>query len=110
MEAAADTAGDVGQDVECIAEYAVSVEQDAVDGAAVVDAVAVDAAEVGAAAADAVANDAAGDVAVAAASLVYAAVKKILSATKVCIKKKYLLSHLPLSPQNNNQQRTFSFG
>ena len=61
MEAAADTAGDVGQDVECIAEYAVSVEQDAVDGAAVVDAVAVDAAEVGAAAADAVANDAAVD-------------------------------------------------
>ena len=58
-----------------------------------------DAAEVGAAAADAVSNDAAGDVAVAAASLVYAAVKKILSATKVCIKKKYLLSHLPLSPK-----------
>ena len=74
LEAAADIAGDVGEDAECIAEYAVSVEVDAVDGAAVVDAVAVDAAQVGAAATDTVANDADGDGAVAAASLVYAAV------------------------------------
>ena len=50
------------------------VAADAVDGAAVIDAVAVDVAEVGAAAADAVANDAAGGGAVAAASLVFSAV------------------------------------
>ena len=73
MEAAADTAGDVGEDVECIAECAVSVEADAADGAAVVDAVTVDAAEFGTAVADAVANDTAGDGAAAAASLDYAA-------------------------------------
>jgi hypothetical protein len=59
LEAAADTAVDVGEDVDCMAEYAVSVEVDAVDGAA---------------ATGAVANDAAGDGAVVAASLVYASV------------------------------------
>ena len=46
LEAAADTAGGVGEHVECIAECAVSIEAED----AVVDAVAVDAAEVGAAA------------------------------------------------------------
>lgn len=74
LEAVADTAGDVGEDVECIAERVVSVAADAVDGAAVIDAVAVDVAEVGAAAADTVANDAAEGGAVAAASLVFSAV------------------------------------
>lgn len=70
LEVVVDTAGDVGEDVECIAECAVLVEVDAVDGAAV----AVDVAEVGAVAADVVANDAAGDGAVVAASLAFSAV------------------------------------